>query len=270
MKYITITSKHHDGFAMFDSKVSDYDIVERTPYEQGRPEACSPTSATSRASSSSSTTRSSTGTIPTTSRAAAPGATAGPARVGRLEHATSTTWTPSSPSCCTGVRRDRRHLVRRLVGQARGRLAARPDATSCIHELQPAALVGTNHHRKPFPGEDFQMFEQDLPGAEHGRLQRGLRARHPAARDLRDDQRLLGLQQDGRPASRARSSCVQLPGAAGRPRRQLPAERRPEAGRHDPARVRRAAWPRWASGCRRTARRSTARAAGRSRRAPGA
>ena len=32
MKYITITSKHHDGFAMFDSKVSDYDIVERTPY----------------------------------------------------------------------------------------------------------------------------------------------------------------------------------------------------------------------------------------------
>ena len=30
MKYIVITSKHHDGFAMFDSKVSDYDIVERT------------------------------------------------------------------------------------------------------------------------------------------------------------------------------------------------------------------------------------------------
>src|SRR6186997_2681540 len=27
MKYITITSKHHDGFAMFDSKVSDYNIV---------------------------------------------------------------------------------------------------------------------------------------------------------------------------------------------------------------------------------------------------
>ena len=32
MKYITITSKHHDGFAMFDSKVSDYDVVDRTPY----------------------------------------------------------------------------------------------------------------------------------------------------------------------------------------------------------------------------------------------
>jgi alpha-L-fucosidase len=32
MRYITITSKHHDGFAMFDSKVSDWDIVDRTPY----------------------------------------------------------------------------------------------------------------------------------------------------------------------------------------------------------------------------------------------
>jgi alpha-L-fucosidase len=33
-----------------------------------------------------------------------------------------------------------------------------------IHRLQPAALVGANHHRRPFPGEDFQMFEKDLPG----------------------------------------------------------------------------------------------------------
>src|SRR5260221_11382169 len=32
MKYITITSKHHDGFAMYDSKISDYNIVKRTPY----------------------------------------------------------------------------------------------------------------------------------------------------------------------------------------------------------------------------------------------
>jgi alpha-L-fucosidase len=32
MKYIVITSKHHDGFALFDSKVSDWDIVDATPY----------------------------------------------------------------------------------------------------------------------------------------------------------------------------------------------------------------------------------------------
>jgi alpha-L-fucosidase len=34
MKYIIITSKHHDGFANFDSKVSSYDIVDATPYHR--------------------------------------------------------------------------------------------------------------------------------------------------------------------------------------------------------------------------------------------
>jgi alpha-L-fucosidase len=32
MKYLVITSKHHDGFALFDSKVTDWDIVDATPY----------------------------------------------------------------------------------------------------------------------------------------------------------------------------------------------------------------------------------------------
>lgn len=32
MKYIVITSKHHDGFAMFDSEASDYNIVDATPF----------------------------------------------------------------------------------------------------------------------------------------------------------------------------------------------------------------------------------------------
>ena len=34
MKYITITTRHHDGFSMFDSKVSDYNIVRKTPYKR--------------------------------------------------------------------------------------------------------------------------------------------------------------------------------------------------------------------------------------------
>ncbi len=32
MKYLVITAKHHDGFAMFDSPCSEYDIVDATPY----------------------------------------------------------------------------------------------------------------------------------------------------------------------------------------------------------------------------------------------
>lgn len=32
MKYIVITSKHHEGFAMFDSAAGDFDIVDATPF----------------------------------------------------------------------------------------------------------------------------------------------------------------------------------------------------------------------------------------------
>lgn len=32
MKYIVFTSKHHEGFAMYDSKCSDYNVVKATPY----------------------------------------------------------------------------------------------------------------------------------------------------------------------------------------------------------------------------------------------
>ena len=34
MKYIVITSKHHDGFAMFDSKVSRWNVVAATPFKR--------------------------------------------------------------------------------------------------------------------------------------------------------------------------------------------------------------------------------------------
>jgi alpha-L-fucosidase len=34
MKYIVITSKHHDGFAMFHSKASKYNIVDATPFDR--------------------------------------------------------------------------------------------------------------------------------------------------------------------------------------------------------------------------------------------
>ncbi len=33
-----------------------------------------------------------------------------------------------------------------------------------IHKLQPQCMIGNNHHMTPFAGEDFQMFERDLPG----------------------------------------------------------------------------------------------------------
>ena len=33
-KYVVITSKHHDGFCLFDSAVTDYDMVEATPFKR--------------------------------------------------------------------------------------------------------------------------------------------------------------------------------------------------------------------------------------------
>ena len=32
MQYIVLTAKHHEGFAMYDSKVSDFNVVKATPY----------------------------------------------------------------------------------------------------------------------------------------------------------------------------------------------------------------------------------------------
>src|SRR5579872_1165633 len=34
MKYIVITAKHHDGFCMFDTKLTDYNIVKATPFKR--------------------------------------------------------------------------------------------------------------------------------------------------------------------------------------------------------------------------------------------
>ena len=34
IKYMVITAKHHEGFAMYDSKVSDFNIVKATPYKK--------------------------------------------------------------------------------------------------------------------------------------------------------------------------------------------------------------------------------------------
>ncbi len=34
MKYMVITSKHHDGFCLWDSKVSDYDIMDAAPFKR--------------------------------------------------------------------------------------------------------------------------------------------------------------------------------------------------------------------------------------------
>jgi len=161
MRYITITSKHHDGFAMWDSKVSDYDIVERTPYAKDvlkqLADECRKQG------------------------------------VKLFFYHSQLDWHHPDyfPRGRTGRfsgRDDKGDWFRYLdyMDQQLSELLTgygeiggiwfdgwwdKPEADwrlgktyELIHRLQPAALVGSNHHRKPFPGEDFQMFEKDLPG----------------------------------------------------------------------------------------------------------
>lgn len=45
-----------------------------------------------------------------------------------------------------------------------------PEQYAMIHRLQPACLIGNNHHQVPFAGEDIQIFERDLPGENNAGL----------------------------------------------------------------------------------------------------
>jgi alpha-L-fucosidase len=162
MKYVTITSKHHDGFAMYDSKVSPYDVVEKTPYGKDvlklLADAC---------------------------------------RKEGLKlffYHSQLDWHHPDyfPRGRTGLFAGRpekgewNRYLDYMDAQLRELLTGygeiggiwfdgwwdKPEAEwrlgrtyKLIHDLQPQTLVGSNHHRKPFPGEDFQMFEKDLPGA---------------------------------------------------------------------------------------------------------
>src|SRR5262245_51358943 len=162
MPYITSTSKHHDGFAMYDSKVTDWDIVDRTPYKKDVLKAL-----------------------------------ADECKKQGLKlffYHSQLDWHHPDyfPRGRTGLFAGRpetgdfNRYLDYMDGQLRELLTGygeiggiwfdgwwdKPEAEwrlrktyDLIHSLQPAALVGSNHHRKPFAGEDFQMFEKDLPGA---------------------------------------------------------------------------------------------------------
>lgn len=39
-----------------------------------------------------------------------------------------------------------------------------PEQYALIHRLQPGCLIGNNHHQTPHEGEDIQLFERDVPG----------------------------------------------------------------------------------------------------------
>jgi alpha-L-fucosidase len=161
MKYITITSKHHDGFAMFDSKVSDWDIVDRTPYGKDvlkqLADACHVQGVTLFFYYSQLDwhnpdyyPRGNTGQY-----------------AGRPDSGDWSKYLDYMDAQLTELLTNYGHIGgiwfdgwwdKPKADWQLGRTYA------LIHRLQPAALIGSNHHTAPNPGEDFQMFEKDLPG----------------------------------------------------------------------------------------------------------
>ena len=161
-EYVTITSRHHDGFSMYDTKASDYNIVKATPYGKDvmkdLAEACEAEGLKLQFYYS----------ILDWDREDYP--------LGESGHKTGR----------KGDHQDYNHYFNFMKAQVKELLTQyhpralwfdgywdhkeagfdwrMPEFYEYIHSIDPACLVGNNHHIATIEGEDFQMFEKDLPG----------------------------------------------------------------------------------------------------------
>lgn len=164
MKYITITSRHHDGFSMFSTKASPYNIVDATPWHKDP------------------------------MKALAEECHKQGIKLffyyslldwGRPDYGFGQPIVDGKPAHA-----DWNHYIAFMKQQLTELLTQygpiggiwfdgeweRKDADwhldeiyALIHKLQPGALIINNHHHDPRPGEDVQEFERDLPGGNsHG------------------------------------------------------------------------------------------------------
>lgn len=162
MKYITITSKHHDGFAMYHSKVSDYNIVKRTPYgkdilkmlaDECRKQGIKLFFYHSQ--------------LDWRHPDYFPRGNTGGNYTGREEKGEMNKYLDYMDAQLTELLTNYGEIGGIWFDgmwdkkDAEWRLS---QTYSLIHKLQPGTLVGSNHHVAPYEGEDFQMFEKDLPG----------------------------------------------------------------------------------------------------------
>ena len=171
MKYITITSRHHDGFSMFDSSASDYNIVDKTPYGKDvlkmLSEACKKEEIKLFFYYSQ---------LDWYRDDYFPRGRTGNGISGRGEGdwndyiefmKAQLTELLTNYGEIGGIWFDGQWDQHEWDGKRFGKLKADfklKEVYELIHKLQPQALIGSNHHLSPNPGEDFQMFEKDLPG----------------------------------------------------------------------------------------------------------
>ena len=160
-RYITITSKHHDGFAMFGTKQSKWNIVDTTPYAKDPlkqlADECHKQGIKLFFYHSH---------LDWTHPDYFPRGRTGNAS-GRPENGDFNRYLDFMDAQLTELLTN----YGEIAGIWFDGIWDRKDADwrlrktyDLIHKLQPQAMVGNNHHLAPYEGEDFQMFEKDLPG----------------------------------------------------------------------------------------------------------
>ncbi|MFL3001783.1 MAG: alpha-L-fucosidase [Cytophagales bacterium] len=171
MKYITITSRHHDGFSMFDSKITDYDIIDSSPYKRDilkmLAEECKKEGIKLFFYYS---------LLDWHNDDYFPRGRTGNDIPGRKEGKwedyidfmkVQLTELLTNYGEIGGIWLDGHWDQKEWDGKKFGNLKVDwhyDELYSLIHKLQPQALIGNNHHIGVIDGEDFQMFEKDLPG----------------------------------------------------------------------------------------------------------
>ena len=171
MKYITITSRHHDGFSMFDSKATNYDIVDSTPYGKdvlkSLADECRKQGIKLFFYYS---------LLDWNRDDYFPRGRTGNGIKGREEGEwkeyisfmkTQIKELLTNYGEIGGIWFDGHWDQKEWDGNRFGKVKVDwhyDEIYSLIHELQPQALIGNNHHIGVIDGEDFQMFEKDLPG----------------------------------------------------------------------------------------------------------
>ncbi|MDR0973435.1 MAG: alpha-L-fucosidase [Prevotellaceae bacterium] len=172
-KYICITSRHHDGFSMFDTKYSDFNIMTATPFKRDilkeLADACQKHGIKLHFYYS----------LADWSREDYPWGTA---RSGRRSGR------PNPQGNWAAYYQFMKNQLTELLtnygpigaiwfdgnwDQRAGFDWGYAGLYSLIHTLQPSCLVANNHHGMPLDGEDIQVFERDLPGENHGGYSEG-------------------------------------------------------------------------------------------------
>ena len=165
-KYICFTSRHHDSFSMWDTEQSEYNIVDATPFKRDvlkeLAEECEKQGIRLHLYYS----------HIDWARDEYPLGRTGTQVIGRVR--TNENW----PAYYDFMNKQLTELLTKYgkIGAIwfDGKWDRDQDSVpfnwqldeqyALIHRLQPGCLIGNNHHESPYPGEDIQIFERDVPG----------------------------------------------------------------------------------------------------------